>query len=89
MNTSFALCFFTYLLISLIVCSIVKTAIQLLQPWSKSALDLPAEEYLLLPLASHRTLFASPNVGQVVTSRSRAGARGSGGLSSVVSGWSS
>ena len=33
-------------------------ALQLLDPWGKDALDLPAEEYLLLPLAGHRKLFA-------------------------------
>ena len=36
---------------------------RLLDPWGKDALDLPVEEYLLLPLASHRKLLQASTVG--------------------------
>uniref|UniRef100_A0A7S2IZC7 Uncharacterized protein n=1 Tax=Haptolina brevifila TaxID=156173 RepID=A0A7S2IZC7_9EUKA len=56
------LTFFLYMLISLIAQSLILVSIHLLDPWGNDALDLPAEEYLLLPLAGHRKLFAAPAV---------------------------
>jgi len=54
------LSFLLFALISLVAQSLILVSIQLLDPWGKDALDLPAEEYLLLPLAGHRKLFAAP-----------------------------
>lgn len=58
-DSSLVLAFLVYAVIALIVNAIVHTAIRLLDPWAKSSLDLPAEEYLLLPLVGHRALFAA------------------------------
>jgi len=62
-KTHLVLAFLMYAVIALIVNAIVHTAIRLLDPWAKSSLDLPAEEYLLLPLVGHRTLFAAHSYG--------------------------
>ena len=55
-------CFVLYAAISLVANALVLASSQLLNPWGSDSLDLPVEEYLLLPLAGHRNLFRAPSV---------------------------
>jgi len=50
--------FFVFFSMSLVVQSLVWVSILLLDPWGKDALDLPVEEYLMLPWVGHRKLFS-------------------------------
>jgi len=57
-----SICFVLYAVISLVANALVLASSQLLNPWGSDSLDLPVEEYLLLPLAAHRNLFRAPSV---------------------------
>jgi len=50
-------CVIGQLLFTLLFQCLFWTGVMLANPWSSSASSLPAEEYLLLPLASHKALF--------------------------------
>ena len=56
--TTLGIAVIAFAFISLFFQALMNTALMMFEPWGEAGLGLPAEEYLLSPLATHKDLFA-------------------------------